>query len=163
MPNTTQQRNPLMMIAMFAIVIVALFYIAKGIFNILAVIAPFLIIAAFFIDRETVIGYFKNIMTQLKSNTIIGLVLIGLTIFGFPLVSTFLFVKALLKQQINKKLADNPAFQNAKNNRKKDEYTEYEEVEEDDFLDLPELEYAKKETRSSKPAEDSSDYEQLFD
>ncbi len=73
-----------------------------------------------------------------------GIVSILLTVVGYPVVAGFLFFKALGKFFIKSKM---------KEINKKD-YAEYEEVEDEDFLNLPELD---------KQVESKDGYEELFD
>lgn len=132
---------------------VMLYFLAKGLFWILSLVAPILLIATLVIDHKVVLDYGKFIFKLLKDNPLVGILGIVLSVVGFPIVSGFLFFKALARRTINSKL------ESIKKERE-GEFAEYEEVVEDtDFLELPEVE-----TVQRKPkANNSNEYEDLFD
>jgi len=142
---------------------VALFFVARAVFNLLAFVAPILFILALILDYKGVMNYGKFIIKLVKEQPALGIIAGILSFVGFPVVSGFLFFKAVGKRIIKSKLK-----------QKEPEFAEFEEVEEEDedFLDLPELEKPvqvrsrKSEGNSSKgnsPKEETNDYEQLFD
>jgi len=134
---------------------VMLFFLAKGIFYILSFVAPILFIATLFIDHNVVLDYGKFILKLLKDNVIVGILGVLLTLIGFPIVSGFLFFKALARRTINKKLDEM-----GMGRPKEEEYSDYEEVEEEiDFLELPKVEHVKASPKSS----DTNEYEDLFE
>lgn len=129
----------------------AVFWLAKGIFTILAWLAPILLIATLIIDYRIILNYGKWILHQLKTNTLVGVGMSLLTVVGFPVVSFFLFGKALLKRKLK-------SLESSYREERTESYSDYEIVEEDisTRLELPPLE-----RRRAKTASD--DYEQLFD
>ena len=131
--------------------LMAVFWLAKGIFTILAWLAPILLIATLIIDYRIILNYGKWILHQLKTNTLVGVGMSLLTVVGFPVVSFFLFGKALLKRKLK-------SLESSYRAERTESYSEYEIVEEDisTTLELPPLE-----RRKAKTASD--DYEQLFD
>lgn len=132
---------------------VLLYFIAKGVFTILSWVAPVLLLATLVIDYKVVIDYFKFIGKLLKDNILLGLVALVLTVIGFPVVSGFLFFKALTRRTIKSKMEE-------VQKRREGEFVEYEEIEDsEDFLNLPEAEPVKS-TRSNKG---SNEYEDLFE
>ena len=133
------------------LIFVGLFFLAKGIFNILALIAPILLIATAVIDYKVIINYGKWLLNLLRKDLLIGIGGILLTVFGFPIIAGFLFVKALLFRKIKKM---NQGYEE----KIEGEYLEYEEIQDEasSTLELPKLE--KKEKQEKK----SNDYEQLF-
>lgn len=135
---------------------VMLYFLAKGLFYVLSFAAPVMFLITLFIDHHVVLDYGKFIIKLLKENTIIGIVGVILTLVGFPIVSGFLFFKALARRTINKKLDEIGL------GKPKEEYAEYEEVvdEETDFLELPEIE---KPTRTSRSTDTTNEYEDLFE
>ena len=133
------------------LVVVGLFYIIGGIGSLLSMIAPVLIIATAIIDYKVLLNYGKWVINLLKKDVLIGIGGILLTVFGFPFVVTFLFVKALLYRKVKKM---NKEFEKSSSG----EFLEYEEVEDNapSPLELPTIEI------DEKPKEKSNDYEQLF-
>ncbi len=118
-------------IIMFIVGLALLYFIAKGIFTLLYWAAPVLLIITLFMDYKVVLDYGKFILKLLKENPLMGIVGIVLTIVGYPVVSGFLFFKALMKRKIDQVME--------KHKPKEEDFTEYEEVKED-FLELPEIE-----------------------
>lgn len=132
------------------------------IFKLLAFAAPFLLIGAAIIDYTTITDFVKWVFKMLKENPLMGIAAIMLTVFGFPIISGFLFGKAYLRKKV-RKIASQYDVET------KGEIVDYEEVEdiEEDFekLELPPKRRARPEPIQQKRAEENSsdDYEQLFD
>jgi len=127
----------------------ALLWVAKSIFTILAWIAPLLLIATLIIDYRTVLNYGKWILNKLNDNFLSGVIYVLLTIFGFPVVSLFLFGKALLSRKIR-------SIEQSLQDEQQGQYADFEIVEEEPIvLDLPPIERRKEHRKD--------DYEQLFD
>lgn len=127
----------------------ALVWVAKSIFTILAWIAPLLLVATLIIDYRTVLNYGKWILNKLNENFLSGVVYSLLTVFGFPIVSFFLFSKALLSRKIR-------SIEHSIQEEQQGQYAEYEIVDEEPLiLDLPPMEKRKQHQKD--------DYEQLFD
>lgn len=128
---------------------VALFYLARGVFWLLSWAAPVFIILTLIIDYKVVVNYGKMIARQFKSNWVLGLALVLLTVLGFPFVSAFLFGKAALTKKISSMMdGASPAT-------KEPEFTEYVEIEEEpEELELKDLQ---------KDEEPSSSYDQFFE
>lgn len=139
----------LLLIAFF----VALFFIVKGVFIVLTYAAPLLLIAAFFIDKSVVINYVKWLGDMVKSNPLVGIAAIVLSVVGYVVVFPFLFLKAIFK----KKIKD---VQQKYEQEQKGELIDFEEIESKpnlrETLELPNLE-------QRKPQEKRSEYDQLFD
>jgi ABC-type branched-subunit amino acid transport system permease subunit len=70
-------------------------------FKILAFAAPVLIIAAILINYRTVLGYLRLLWDTLRRRPLLGILGILLTVIGFPVVSGFLFGKAILDRKID--------------------------------------------------------------
>ena len=138
-------------IIMLILGLVILFFVAKGIFNLLWWAALPLFIITLLIDHKVVLDYGKFVLKLLKENPLMGIVAIVLTVVGYPVVSGFLFFKALMKRQFKKVLE--------KNKPKEEEFTEYEEIKEaEDFLELPEITKVKQEAPKQ-----GNEYDNLFD
>jgi len=126
-------------------IVYLLFLTVKGVWNILAFLAPILFIIAMVLRFKVVTDYGKMLWNTTKEEPVRGIAYTILSVLGFPLVSAFLFFKAFTLRKVEKMT--------------KPKYDDYEEVTEDeDFLELPEIEVTKQSKDSS-----SSEYEELFD
>jgi len=132
---------------------VGLFFLAKGIFTLLAWISPVLIVGALLINYRTIINYFRFMLSLLQRNPLSGIVAIILSVIGFPILSGVLFGKAILDRKVKKLVQAHQAREQA-------EFVDYEEVipqKKETTLDLPPLE---KEAPAPKPKDNR--YEDLF-
>lgn len=138
------------LLALVAVLFVG-FYMIKGLFAILSIVAPILLLGALVLDYKTVTGYGKFLWRLLRENPLYGVLGIVLTVVGWHIVSGFLFIKALTTRGMRR------AIENVER-RQKGEYVAYEEVtDEEDFLELPKAEPSKQ-----KPTSKSGGYEDLF-
>ena len=117
------------------LVFVGLFYIGIGITKLLAMIAPILLVVTAVIDYKVILNYGKWLLNLLRKDVLMGIGGILLTVFGFPFIAAFLFVKALLYRKVKKM---NQAFEE----KTEGEFLEYEELEEKapSPLELPTIE-----------------------
>lgn len=123
--NMFQMRvNGIMGLIFMILFFVVLFFIARGIFQILAWAAPVLIIAALLINYRTVLGFLRLLWDTLRRRPLLGILGVLLTIVGFPVVSGFLLGKAILDRRIN-------AFHKEIAKRRDGELIEYEDVTEE--------------------------------
>ena len=126
-------------------VLALLFFAAKGIFNLLALAAPVLIVLALIINYKTIINYFRFILGLLHRNPLGGIIAILLSVVGFPILSGVLFGKAILDRKVKR-------LQQAHEANEKGEEVDYEEVirpEREDSLKLPPLEKPKPEAKEN--------------
>ena len=142
--------NSITSILFLVFAFVALYWLATGIFKILTVAAPFLLIATLIIDYTVVLNYGKWLWNLLRTNPLMGIGGILLTFFGFPIISGFLLGKALLYRKVNKIQKEFDTKQNG-------EFAEYEEVDEEPQIrmELPEI-------KKTPPRKDDH-YDQFFD
>ncbi|MEM9822827.1 MAG: hypothetical protein AAF985_17230 [Bacteroidota bacterium] len=144
--------NSLGSILTLVFIFVALYFIATSIFKILSWAAPFLLIGALIINHKVVLSYGKWILKLVQDNPAMGIGAILLTIFGFPIISGYLFGKALLYRKVDK-------MRQEYETRTEGEYIEYEEVDDVELkeptLKLPQMQKQKRER--------GNEYEQLFD
>lgn len=150
--------SPILGLLAIAFVFIALFYVSKLIFTILSWVAPLLLIATFFINRQVIFDYGKWIVKLVKQNSIMGIGAGVLSVLGFPFLSAFLFGKAMLYRKVGKLREDMK--------KKTDgEFVDYEEVEDDDFLVLDNLEDAVPKQKPEVIIEKTktNDYEDLFE
>ena len=123
---------------------IALFWLARGVFNILSWLAPIMIVAALVINYKVVTGYISWLFDMLKKDLLRGLIYSVLSVIGFPIVSAFLLFKALAVKKLDS-IEQEMTVQFPRT-----EEAEFEIVEEEEtVLELPPLE---KENR----------YEELF-
>ena len=123
-------------------------FVFQGLYKILYFIAPVLFIATLFMKRSVFVDFVKFIGQTFKENPGKGLLYGVGTFLGFPLVLAYLFVKALTMYQFEKRFG-----------KKEPTFAEYEEVEEqkveeEDFLDLPEIEKVEPIKESNNEYED---------
>lgn len=141
--------GPLLILAVFFTI---LFFVAKGVFWVLSWVAPVLLIATLIIDHRVVTDFLKFVWKLLQENPLMGIAALLLIFFGYPVVSGFLFVKAIGKRSIKNALNKMEQGRNT--------YTEYEEVteEDDSFLELPPINKKKEPVRQAP----SNDYDEMF-
>lgn len=143
--------NGIIGFAFMVLIFVGLFFIAKGVFTILAWVAPVLIVLALLINYRTVLNYLKFMLGLLQRNPVGGIIGILLSFFGFPILAGVLFGKSILDRKV-KKL--NQAYQAEKDG----EFVEFEEItkpERETKLDLPPME-------KQAPVKKDNQYEDLF-
>lgn len=130
------------------VALIGIYFVAGFIISILYKWAWLLLIPAAIIDYKVITGYFNWLGRLTRKNTGAGIAAIAFSALFYPFVSIFLFGKALFKRRVKQ------AETEAKKQRE-GEFIEYEEVQDEKPLELPELKSEKRE--SSK-----SDYEELF-
>jgi energy-coupling factor transporter transmembrane protein EcfT len=132
--------------------VIGMFFVLRGIFIILSWIAPVLLIAAFILDRSVVINYVKWLGGLVKSNPLMGIGAILLSLVGYMAVFPYLFFKALFK----KKIKD---VQRKYEQEQQGELIDFEEIESKpntEMLELPQMQKQEKRERRSE-------YDNLFD
>ncbi len=139
----------------FAIILFGIYYLIKGAYFVLGIIAPVLLIATLVIDHKVVTGYLKTLYELLKKNPIMGILAILMTVIGSPFVAGYLFAKALMKRSLKKFVEERGG---AIPNSRQEGFSDYEEVVEveEDFLILPDVEAPK------AIKKDKNDYDDLF-
>jgi hypothetical protein len=140
-------QNTILTILFLVVAFIALFWVAQSLFRILAYVAPFLLIITLIINHNIVLNYLKWIWKLLKENTVMGIIASILTVVGFPVVSAFLFARALLHRKVKN-------MEKEIERRQLGDFAEYEVVDEKP-LDLPTLE--------KTPKTEDTGYEELFD
>ncbi len=150
----TKNRNPFQAIVGVAVVVfifIALYFVTKGVFKILSLIAPVLLIITLILDYKVILNYGQWLIKLAKKNILMGIGAIVLTVIGFPFVAAYLFGKALLKRKVKQ-------VQKQYQQQTQGELVEYEEVDEEpkDILELPQIvDRPQKEKRNQ--------YDNLFD
>ncbi len=116
----------------------------RGVFMILSWLALPLFVLALILNYSVVTDYFKWLWKMLREDTVKGLIYSGLSIVAYPVVSAYLAFKAFTNNRWT-----NPK---AGGNKSKGDYIDYKEVEitdEEDFLELPELDVMKKDSKNA--------------
>ncbi len=143
--------NGIIGFAFMVLLFVGLFFIAKGVFTVLAWVAPVLIILALLINYRTVLNYLKFMLGLLQRNPVGGIIGILLSFFGFPILAGVLFGKSILDRKVKK-------LKEAYQAEKEGEFVEFEEIikpERETKLDLPPME-------KQAPVKKDNQYEDLF-
>ncbi len=147
--------NSITTIIMLVLFFAALIFLIKGIFQIMAFVAPALLIGALIVDYKVVVSYGKMLFNLLKSNILMGIGAVFLTVVAFPVVAAFLLGKALFKKKVNQIRQDMET-------KTQGEYAEFEEMESEiKRVELPPVPKRQKEKQKLK--ETRNDYENLFD
>ena len=130
--------NPLMFLVAFVFALLAIYWLAKGVFTILTWAFPIVVIATAVINYRVLLGYGRWVIGNFKRSPIFGIVIAVLTLMAYPFVGLFLLYRAISSKS-------KPEQQHRSESSQGD-YIKYEEVEqEEDFLDLSEIEKSKEE------------------
>ena len=145
--------NALPIILILIAVFVALWFVAKSIFTLLAWVAPVLLIAAAVINYKVVLSYGTFLLNLLKRNPVMGIVGVLMSFFFYPVVSLFLLGKALLYRKVDTLKKEFEAKQGG--GATDGDFVEYEEIElpKEKPLELPRRPLQEKQ----------NEYEELFD
>lgn len=128
----TSNVHPVIILVVLGVFLFIFLRVLRGLIALLALLTPVILIAAAIINYRVLFGYGKWLLATLKSNPIFGILSLVFTVVAFPLVATYLLLKA-----INTRTDHKP------NKRISGEYIKYEEVEED-FLDLSDVKNKKR-------------------
>ncbi|MBR9922559.1 MAG: hypothetical protein GYB31_17115 [Bacteroidetes bacterium] len=133
------------LIVLFAVI----YFVAKGVFWLLSVVAPVLLILAAILDYKVIVNYVKWVGKLFQRDVLMGIGISILSVIGYPVLFAILFFRALM----SKKVKDaKKAYE-----KREGEFIEYEEVEEEETLILRPPE-KQKEKRTS-----GNEYDQMFD
>lgn len=152
-----QPQNPfgsLWSLLVMAGIIAILFYVIKGLVNILYLVAPFLLVLALIVNHKVVLNYANQLVETFKTNVLRGIIGVVVLVVGYPFVFAWLLIKALFinrltkvkqnfGQNLNQEFQGNPFsafsnfnqnfskqkdFQPRQNKNNDDEWAEYEEI-----------------------------------
>jgi len=107
------------------LLLVAMYYVLKGLFVVLWWAAPALFVLALIINWRAVADTGKDFLGLLERNPLAGLLVGALAVVGFPVLSLYLFLRALgynRVQQFNRATRSAPPAP-------EDEFVEFEELE----------------------------------
>ncbi len=157
--------NPIVGVIGLILILIVIYYVIQGLFWVLGIIAPVLLILTFFIDKNVIINYGKWMLNLFKTKWYLGLGAGAMTFFGFPFVSAFLFGKAMFKKKVAE-MGMSGGLGGDEARTSKDTFTDYEEVESEisyeevdlpeENLDLPEIE------ENLNTLDDDNAYDNLF-
>lgn len=135
-------RSPFVGIIGLLIFLTVMYVLFKVVFGaisllwaIMAFVAPILLILTMFLNFGVVKDYASSIVDSFKKKPSRGIIFSLATLIGYPIVSIYLFYKALITRK-----EKNEQVKTVKNKKKDEDYVKFEEVEDDDFLELPDLE-----------------------
>ncbi len=120
-----QRLNPFSSIAgilLMTLVFVGLFFIAKGIFWVLAKAAFFLLAAALIVHYKTVVDFGKWLWNTILTHPLQGIFLTALGVLLYPVLFAYLFVRALVNRKVSK-------LQDAVQQEREGEWVDFEELE----------------------------------
>jgi hypothetical protein len=130
MTNRIFKVNPLTGLLVFVLFAALTWFIISGLWKLLSVIAPFLFLASFLLDKKVPINFFKWLGKQFKVNVIGGVFVTLMCGLAFPFVFAFLFARSLMNYRMGK--SKRAAQQDLEG-----DYIEFEELE--DPIELPRL------------------------
>lgn len=157
--NTNNPMNIIIGLVLMFLLILGFFYITRLALTILYYLSPIFLILTLIIDYKVVTGYGKWLIQLTRRNTVLGVLGIVLSVIGFPVVSAFLFGKALLNRRIKQ-------VRQEVEERQEGKYIEYEELDSKPTIDLDELKKKLPEEQQKKQPEEprrDNNYDQLFD
>lgn len=88
-------------ILIMVLLMVGLFYVAKGVFWLLAKAAIFLLAGAIIIHYPTVTGFLRWLWDTLRQQFLLGMFFLALTVLLYPILCAFLFVRALVNRKVS--------------------------------------------------------------
>lgn len=128
-----ESNNPwglLLGLIIFVLGLIGLFWLAQFVFRILFYLSPFLLLGSIFLDRGVILGYIRLLSNLLRRNALVGILAIALSVIGFPVVSAYLFLRALIRWRLRKEKQMN-------DRRTSGEYVSFEELPEQQEFPLP--------------------------
>jgi len=120
-----------------------------------------LLLIALFLNYSVVTDFFSGLVREIREDTGKGLIKTALTAAGYPFVFAYLAGKAYLKRTLGSKRAS-VKDQRANKEEKKGDYIKYEEVEDEDFLELEEIDKVRVKEKQTRTNDADNDYDDLF-
>lgn len=109
-------------ILMMVLVMIGVFYVAKGVFWLLMKTAVFLLAGAILLHWPTVVGYVRWLLRTWKHSILQGLLATALSVVLYPVVFGFLFLRALLHRLVIR-------FERHAQREQQAEFVDFEELE----------------------------------
>ncbi len=150
---------------------VGVYFVLKGLYNLLYLLAPVLLILALIVNWRVFPHTLKNWLKTLETNPVTGLVYAALAVLLFPFFSLYILLKAFGMKKLEE-MGQQMSGQQGYNTQNEEEFVEFEEIEttpkgdlkKDEPIAPPEL--PEKETppaKSQAPPKPQNPYDQLFD
>ena len=117
--------NSLISFLLLGVLMFILFYVFKGIYKVLYIGAPFLLLVTLVVNYRVVLHYFIDIINLFRRDLLSGIVKMAFTVFFYPLVVTWLLIKAVFFVKIDQV---RQKVQTQSNDYQKTLYTDYEEI-----------------------------------
>lgn len=136
-----------------AVFMMASFFLFKGLFWMLSLVAPVLLITTLILDYTVVTDFVKFLMKSLKDNPLFGIMAIVLSLAAYPFTTGFLFFRAMMRRVIMKVHQPKEEIFADGENVNDEGFSDYEEVE------TPEL----PEVKIKKAKGKDNDHDQMFD
>ena len=116
----------------FFAVLVGMYFFIGGVFKLLYLVAPVLLIATLVINYRIVADYAIDVFETFRTNVLWGVVKVAFTILCYPLVIGWLFAKSLIYRKVDKLKQDFEAQMNATNSnlgtQQQTEFADFEEL-----------------------------------
>ena len=136
-----------------AVFMMAAFFLFKGLFWMLSLVAPVLLITTLILDYTVVTDFVKFLMKSLKDNPLFGIMAIVLSLAAYPFTTGFLFFRAMMRRVIMK--VHQP---------KEEIFADGENVNDEGFSDYEEVQPpALPEVKIKKAKGKDNDHDQMFD
>lgn len=136
-----------------AVFMMAAFFLFKGLFWMLSLVAPVLLITTLILDYTVVTDFVKFLMKSLKDNPLFGIMAIVLSLAAYPFTTGFLFFRAMMRRVIMK--VHQP---------KEEIFADGENVNDEGFSDYEEVETPERpEVKIKKAKGKDNDHDQMFD
>ncbi|GEM_PF-6058384 len=153
--------NGIASILLLVLLVLGVFYLARGIYWVLSWATPVLLIAAAILDYKVYVRYGRYVWQLLRTHPVWGALVIVLSVVVLPLVATFLFFQALGSYQSGRVI-------DRARQRQESQWAEYEEVEVVDQeleADITQSQPLRPELLKDnrKDKQEGAGYEQLFD
>lgn len=100
---------------------IGLYFVAVGVFKLLSLVAPVLILLAAIIHYRTLLDFVSYMLGLLRRKPLVGILGILLSVVGFPILSAILFAKSILDRKIRR-------LEKAYLRERQEEYVDFEEI-----------------------------------
>jgi hypothetical protein len=130
--------NSLISLLILIGVMALLFFAVKGLFSILYLVAPILLIVTLIINYKVVANYAISLFETFKTDILMGMLKVAFTFLCYPIVIGWLFVKALLYRKVEKIRQELDSQMGTFEREKKEQFIDFEELSSKTAKDAPE-------------------------
>ena len=127
--TSSRRANPLGCLIGSVLGLVLVYYLLRGLWTLLYWAAPILVVLAVIINWLAVADTGKSYLNFLRTNPLGGILVLIVSVFAFPLLSLYLFLKAIGNRQLE---TMESTFGQARGTQKREpepEFTDFEELE----------------------------------